>query len=84
MRSFEHWKLEDAKARLSEVVRLAKSHGPQVVTVRGEEAAVVVSAEEFAGMLPKSAVQVPLVDFLESLSLGDFVRERDTGREFEF
>ena len=84
IRGFEHWKLEDAKARFSEVVRLAKSRGPQVVTVRGEEAAVVVSAEEFAGMLPQSAPEVPLVAFLESLSLGDFVRQRDTGRKLKF
>ncbi len=84
MRSFEHWKLEDAKARLSEVVRLAKSQGPQVVTIRGEEAAVVVSAEEFAGMLPHPAGRVPLVTFLQSLSLGDFSREHDPGRELKF
>jgi antitoxin Phd len=29
------WKLEDAKARFSELVRLARSEGPQRVTVRG-------------------------------------------------
>ena len=29
------WKLEDAKARFSEVVRRAQAEGPQYVTVRG-------------------------------------------------
>jgi hypothetical protein len=29
------WKLQDAKARFSEVVRLALTAGPQDVTVRG-------------------------------------------------
>lgn len=86
MRHFEHWKLEDAKARLSEVVRKAKQEGPQVVTVRGEEAVVVLSAEEFAGMLPASKRSDSLVEFLESLPLADIAlkRERDTGRDIEF
>jgi antitoxin Phd len=48
------WKLEDAKARFSEVVRLARSVGPQHVTVRGQDAVVVVSAEEFAALLPSA------------------------------
>jgi len=39
------WKLEDAKARLSEVVRLALSEGPQRVTRRGRDA-VIISAEQ--------------------------------------
>lgn len=38
------WKLEDAKARFSEVVRLALSEGPQRVMRRGRDA-VIVSAE---------------------------------------
>lgn len=48
------WKLEDAKARFSELVRLARSVGPQRVTVRGQDAVVVVSAENFAAMLPSA------------------------------
>ncbi|MCC5807896.1 MAG: type II toxin-antitoxin system prevent-host-death family antitoxin [Opitutales bacterium] len=47
------WKLEDAKARFSEVVRRAQE-GPQHVTVRGRNAAVVVSAEYFEQILPES------------------------------
>jgi prevent-host-death family protein len=46
------WKLEDAKARFSELVRLARSVGPQRVTVRGQDAVVVVSAESFAALMP--------------------------------
>jgi antitoxin (DNA-binding transcriptional repressor) of toxin-antitoxin stability system len=34
------WQLKDAKARFSEVVRRARTIGPQRVTVRGEEVAV--------------------------------------------
>jgi prevent-host-death family protein len=39
--------LQDAKARLSELVRRAKSEGPQHVTVHGREEVVVIAADEF-------------------------------------
>lgn len=48
------WKLEDAKARFSEVVRLAREKAPQRVTVHGDDAVVVVSARDFAKLLPLS------------------------------
>ena len=41
------WKLGEAKARFSEVVRLASAGQPQRVTVRGRNAVVVVAADEF-------------------------------------
>lgn len=41
------WRLQDAKARFSELVRLARSEGPQRVTLHGRDAVVVVDAEEF-------------------------------------
>jgi antitoxin Phd len=41
------WRLRNAKARFSEVVRLARQAGPQRVTVRGRDAVVVVSSEEY-------------------------------------
>ena len=41
------WRLQDAKARFSEVVRLAREAGPQRVTVRGKDAVVVVASDEF-------------------------------------
>lgn len=78
------WKLEDAKARFSELVRRANSDGPQTVTVRGKEAVVVLSAEQY-GKLHKPKDRKPLVDFLQSLDLGglDLTRDRDTGRDVE-
>jgi prevent-host-death family protein len=42
-----HWALQDAKARFSEVVRKAKTEGPQKITVHGREEVVVVSVEEY-------------------------------------
>ncbi|MEM9009001.1 MAG: type II toxin-antitoxin system prevent-host-death family antitoxin [Cyanobacteria bacterium P01_F01_bin.86] len=52
LKQFADWKLEDAKARLSEVVRLARHTEPQRITVRGEDAVVVISTQLFEKMLP--------------------------------
>jgi prevent-host-death family protein len=46
------WRLQDAKARLSEVVRLAREQGPQRVTVHGRDAVVVVAAEAYDRLQP--------------------------------
>jgi len=40
------WQLQEAKARFSEVVEASLKEGPQVITRRGQETAVLVSAEE--------------------------------------
>lgn len=40
------WQLQEAKAMLSDVVRAAAEE-PQIITVRGEEKAVVISMEEY-------------------------------------
>ena len=41
------WSLQDAKARFSELVRKAKTEGPQRITVHGREEVVVISVEEY-------------------------------------
>ena len=41
------WKLGEAKAKFSELVRLATSGQPQRVTVHGKDAVVIVAAETF-------------------------------------
>lgn len=77
------WKLEDAKARFSELVRRARGDGPQRVTVRGRDAVVVVAAEEFDRWRVGTGRRRPLVAFLQSLGLDglDLVREHDLGRD---
>jgi antitoxin Phd len=42
------WQLQEAKARLSEVVKKAVKEGPQEITVHGEPSAVVISSREYA------------------------------------
>jgi len=78
----ERWKLEDAKARLSEVVRLAGTAGPQMVTVRGREAAVILAPEQYKRLLPKQKA-IALARFLKGLGLAALhvEREIDAGRE---
>ena len=80
----QSWKLEDAKARFSEVVRRARSEGPQLVTVRGKDAVVVISAEELERLLPRRS-HLPFVEFMESLYVEglDLTREPDRGRDVE-
>jgi prevent-host-death family protein len=41
------WLLQDAKARFSELVRRARSEGPQLVTVHGRDEVMVVSVDEY-------------------------------------
>ena len=41
------WQLQDAKNRLSEVAEQAISRGPQVITKRGVETAVILSYAEY-------------------------------------
>jgi prevent-host-death family protein len=41
------WRLQDAKARFSELVRRVRSEGPQHVTVHGRDEVVVIAAEDF-------------------------------------
>jgi prevent-host-death family protein len=41
------WQLQEAKARLSEVIKKAAKEGPQSITVHGEPTAVLLSSEEY-------------------------------------
>ncbi|KNZ34121.1 MAG: prevent-host-death protein [Methylibium sp. NZG] len=41
------WPVQDAKARFSEFLERCLAEGPQLVTRRGAEAAVLVSADEW-------------------------------------
>ena len=80
----DHWALQDAKARFSELVRRAQSEGPQRVTVRGRDAVVVISAEELERLLPAER-RLPFVEFMEGLYAEglDLSREPDSGRDVE-
>jgi prevent-host-death family protein len=57
------WALQDAKNKFSKVVQDARTRGPQTVTLRGERAAVVLSAEDYDAL---RASRPSLVDHLLS------------------
>ena len=78
------WQLQEAKNRFSEVVRKARSEGPQVITVHGSAAAVVVSVQDFGRM---SRPKGKLVDFFRRSPLVGvkltLTRCKDTGRAID-
>ena len=43
----KHWPVQDAKARFSEFLETCLAEGPQMVTKRGAEAAVLVPVQEW-------------------------------------
>jgi len=55
------WQLQEAKARLSEVIKRAATEGPQRVTVHGVPAAVVLSEAEYERLVGAGE---SLVDFM--------------------
>lgn len=78
-RSLPSWKLQDAKAHFSELVRNARAHGPQRVTLHGKDAVVVLSAEEYARLAP-TAAQPSLHTLLSQSPLRDLDFERESVR----
>jgi prevent-host-death family protein len=43
----DHWQIQDAKQRFSEMIRAVAHQGPQVITTHGENVAVVVNFAEY-------------------------------------
>jgi len=43
----DHWQIQEAKQRFSEMIRAVASQGPQVITRHGEDIAVVIDVSEF-------------------------------------
>jgi len=79
------WKLEEAKAKFSEVVRRAREEGPQRVTYRGRDAVVVIAVEDLKRLLPAERPQQSLATFLRGTALAEIEvrRELDRGRDLD-
>jgi len=79
------WQLQEAKNRLSEVVRKAREEGPQTITLHGTDAVVVVDADEYHKLAHKP--QGSLVEFFRKSPLAgvklNISRSRDTGRSVD-
>ena len=77
------WQMQEAKARLSEVVKLAESEGPQDITLHGRSVAVVVSRATFERL---SGSGQSLVEFMHrsplyGLEVIEFERDQSTTRK---
>lgn len=75
------WALQDARANLNEMIDRSIEEGPQTITRRGRESAVVLSIADFKRLTrPKGSL---LTFFRESPLVGtglDAGRSDDTGR----
>ncbi len=69
------WRLQDAKARFSEVVRDAQQRGPQRVTLHGKDAVVIVGADEF-DRLQRPLTGRDIINALAGSPLADVPFER--------
>jgi prevent-host-death family protein len=80
------WQLQDAKARLSEVVKKAAQDGPQHITLHGAPAAVVLSAQDYQRLIKRSRPK-RFVDFLRSSPLKgvdlELERDRSAARDID-
>jgi prevent-host-death family protein len=77
-RAMQPWQMQEAKARLSELVKRAESEGPQDITLHGKSVAVVLSRATFERI---SGSERSLVDFMcqsPLYALEDIEFERDT------
>src|SRR5437868_1088861 len=80
-----HWQLQTAKARFSELFRLTRTQGPQLITRQGKDGVVMMPVEQFDQMRgrllqPRSLVKFFRVSPLVGVKL-DLERDKDTGRE---
>ena len=75
------WQLQEAKSRFSEVVDLTLKEGPQLVTRRGEEAVVILAANDYRRL---SGQTTSLMDCLLNAPRGEplvFDRSRESIRD---
>lgn len=75
------WQLQEAKARFSEVVKLA-NFSPQVITVRGHEEVVIISRKTYSEFANEKQ---DIVSFIQNSPLKsedlDFMRDKSLFRD---
>lgn len=79
------WQMQTAKARFSEIFRLARTDGPQRITRQGKEGVVMISDEQYEQLVGRSRQPKNLVEFFrESPLVGvelDLERSKDMERD---
>ena len=78
----KRWQLQEAKNKLSDLVERVQKEGPQTITRRGEDAAVLVSSEYFKRFFRSKG---SLVEFFKQSPLHgvtiDVERSQESGRK---
>jgi antitoxin Phd len=81
------WQIQTAKARFSEVFRLARTEGPQRITRQGKEGVVMISDEQYSRLMLKSRQPKSIVQFFRKSPLVgidvDLERDKDKGRDID-
>ncbi len=78
------WQLQEAKARLSELVSAALREGPQEVSLRGKPAVVVLSISDYEHLV---CIRPSFVDFIRNSPLAgielSIERDKSSAREIK-
>ncbi len=72
------WQMQEAKAHLSELVKLAESEGPQDITLHGRTVAVVLSHAAFERLSGNDKSLVAFMRQSPLYGLDELEFERDT------
>lgn len=80
------WQIQEAKARLSEVVKDAEKKGPQEITLHGRPVAVVISRVDYERL---AGTNESLAEFMRRSPLFghddiEFPRDQSLTRELDF
>ena len=81
------WQVQTAKARFSELFRLARTEGPQLITRQGKEGVVMIPVEQFDQLVAGARQPRSLLEFFRKSPLVglelEFERSKDKGRDIE-
>ena len=81
------WQLQTASARFSEVFRLARTEGPQLIRCQGKEGVVMMAVEQFDQLVVRCRQPESLVQFFrESPLVGvklDLERDKHTSGDID-
>ncbi len=81
------WQLQTAKARFSELFRLTRTEGPQLIVRQNKDGVVMITVEQFELLVARAHQVKSLVQFFRESPLVDldleFERSTDVGRDIE-
>ena len=77
------WQVQTAKAKFSEVFRLARTRGPQRITRQGREAVIMIAEEEYEQLTARTSQPKSLVQFFRESPLAGVELNIDRARDFD-